>query len=153
MHASALNYHLRSATKEDESAIKALIRVVNINPMGLKWQRFVVAVDKNGRFLACGQIKPHRDGSYELASIAVQPDVQNNGLARALITYLCNNHTESLWLTCVDTLVPFYEKFGFVEETAVSQMPPYFRNVHRFFRIYQFITRTTNYLAVMHKPQ
>ena len=53
----------RPAQASDEAAIKALIRTVNINPMGLKWQRFLVALDKNGQLIGCGQIKSHRDGS------------------------------------------------------------------------------------------
>ena len=57
---SAVTY--RPAQASDEAAIKALIRAVNINPIGLKWQRFMVAVDENGRLIGCGQIKPHRDG-------------------------------------------------------------------------------------------
>ncbi|KAA3665331.1 MAG: N-acetyltransferase [Chloroflexi bacterium] len=145
-------HHLRPAAKDDAAAIKALIRAVNINPMGIKWQRFVVAVDENGRLLGCGQIKPHRDGSWELASIAVQPKFQHQGIARAIITHLCNNHSGSLWLTCINRLAPFYEKYGFVEETAVAHMPPYFRNARRFFQLYQILTRTPDYLAVMKKP-
>jgi len=150
MHIS--HHPLRAATEDDTAAIKALIRAVNINPMGIKWQRFVVAVDENGRLLGCGQIKPHRDGSWELASIAVQPDYQNHGIARALITHLCHNHEGPLWLTCVSSLTPFYEKYGFVEETAVSHMPPYFRNARRFFHLYQKLTHTPEHLAVMKKP-
>jgi hypothetical protein len=44
MAASQPSLTYRPAQASDEAAIKALIRAVNINPMGLKWPRFLVAV-------------------------------------------------------------------------------------------------------------
>lgn len=140
---------IRPATAEDDAAIKALICSVQINPLGLDWRRFRVAVDANGRLLACGQIKEHGDGSHELASIAVEKAWRGQGLARAIIESLLADHTGPLWLTCVNRLTPLYEKFGFVEVTAVDDMPPYFRRVVRLFRIFQFFRRSDDYLAVM----
>ena len=67
------DYHLQAATAEQETAVKSLIRAVHINPLGLDWRRFVVAVDEEGAVIGCGQVKPHGDGTRELASIAVAP--------------------------------------------------------------------------------
>lgn len=143
------SYELRPATAVDQPAIKQLIRQVNINPLGIKWQRFWVVMDGDGRLLACGQLKPHRDGSCELASIAVQPDWRKRGLARLLIEHLLDGRSEPVWLTCVSKLIPFYEPFGFVAVTAVATMPPYFRRAQRFFRLYQKVSRFPHPLAVM----
>ena len=56
--------------------------------MGLDWRHFIIAVDPENQLIGCGQIKPHRDGSSELASIAVQPEYQGQGIGKALIERL-----------------------------------------------------------------
>lgn len=141
----------RPAQANDEAAIKALIKAVNINPMGLKWRRFLVAVDGNGRLIGCGQIKSHRDGSRELASIAVQKAWRQQGVAGAIIQQLLADETPPVWLTCMDKLVPFYEQFGFVEVMGGNgrSLPFYFRLARAFFKPIQKLSRITGYLAVM----
>ena len=149
---SAVTY--RPAQASDEAAIKALIRAVNINPIGLKWQRFMVAVDENGRLIGCGQIKPHRDGSRELASIAVQKEWRRQGIAANIIQQLLAGATPPLWLTCMNKLVPFYEQFGFVEVKGGNgrTIPLYFRLARAFFKPIQWIGRIPGYLAIMVWP-
>jgi len=66
-------FSLRKATKEDSTFIRTLIWRVGINPMGLDWQHFVVAVHEHGVRIGCAQLKVHKDGSRELASVAVVP--------------------------------------------------------------------------------
>ena len=99
--ASMKQYSIQTATKAHQSAIKALIRDAGINPMGLKWERFWVAVDAAGNLIGCGQVKPHRDGSRELASIAVAREWRRQGIARELIEMLVEQHPLPLWLTCM----------------------------------------------------
>jgi N-acetylglutamate synthase-like GNAT family acetyltransferase len=142
-------FTLRPATPSDQAAIKALIREVGINPMGLDWQRFVVAVDEDGQFIGCGQVKPHRDGTRELASIAVRKGWRRQGVARAIIERLQGDYGRPLWLTCVNRLIPFYEPFGFVEVTDLSQMTAYYRRAKRFMKLVQLLSRHHYYLAVM----
>ncbi|MAT95882.1 MAG: hypothetical protein CL608_01845 [Anaerolineaceae bacterium] len=144
----------RPAQASDEAAIKALIRAVNINPMGLKWHRFLVAVDENGRLIGCGQIKPHRDGSRELASIAVQKAWRRQGIAGTIIEHLLAEQQPPVWLTCMDRLVPFYEQFGFVEVKAGDgrSIPFYFRLARTFFKPIQWFSRIPGYLAIMVWP-
>jgi N-acetylglutamate synthase-like GNAT family acetyltransferase len=149
---AAITY--RPAQASDEAAIKTLIRAVNINPMGLKWQRFLVAVDENGRLIGCGQIKPHRDGSRELASIAVQKAWRRQGIAGAIIEHLLAEQQPPVWLTCMDRLVPFYEQFGFVEVKGGDgrSIPRYFRLARAFFKPIQWVSRIPGYLAIMTWP-
>jgi len=125
-------FTLRPATADDAAAIRALIRRVRINPLGLHWQRFIVAVSPRGEVIACGQVKPHGDGSRELASIAVAPEWRGLGAARAIITQLVAAHPPPLYLTCRAGLTPFYLKFGF-RPIAEAEMPPYFRRLSRLF--------------------
>ncbi len=127
------SYQLKAASAIQQNEIKSLVRAAQINPMGLDWRRFVVAVDENGAVIGCGQLKPHNDGSLELASIVVAPAWQGQGVARAVIEHLLDNSPRPLWLTCMSVLVPFYARFGFYEITALPEMPPHFRRVSRMF--------------------
>jgi N-acetylglutamate synthase-like GNAT family acetyltransferase len=56
-------FNLRPATEEDIKTIRQLVRIGQINPTGLKWQRFIVAETPEGQVIGCGQIKSHSDGS------------------------------------------------------------------------------------------
>lgn len=139
---------LRPATPDDQAAIRSLIRQSQINPIGLNWHRFIVIVDERGRLLACGQIKPHRDGSRELASIAVAPDQRGKGLARSVIECLLEQAGPPLYLTCADRLRGFYERFGF-RVLAVDEMPGYFRSIYRMFNWLARLVRSQRRLLVM----
>jgi N-acetylglutamate synthase-like GNAT family acetyltransferase len=60
----------RPATAADQQTISRMIGEAGLNRMGLKWPRFIV-VEEAGSILGIGQVKPHRDGTLELASLAV----------------------------------------------------------------------------------
>ena len=143
------SYKIQAATSAQQNVIKALIRAARINPLGLDWQRFVVALDGNSVVIGCGQIKPHRDDSWELASIVVTPDWRGQGVARTIIEHLLDGSPHCLWLTCVTPLVPFYARFGFHEVTELAEMPPYFRRVSRLFRLLARLS-PANRLSVMY---
>jgi len=121
---------LRLATATDAPDIRRLIQVVQINPTGLSWKRFLVAVDEQGKLVACGQVKPHNDGSRELASIAVDPAWQHQGIASRIILCLLAENPPPLYLTCRAHLESFYNRFGFYS-IPESAMPIYFRRIHR----------------------
>ena len=121
---------LRAATAADAGAIRSLVLRVGINPRDLDWQRFVVAVDGEGKLVGCGQVKPHRDGSRELASIAVRPKWRRQGVASDIIRRLMAEAGPPLWLMCRSTLVGFYAHWGFVRVQDEGRMPRYFRRVH-----------------------
>ncbi len=142
-------FALRPAQAEDEPAIKRLIRETRLNPMGLKWPHFVVAEDEQGRFIGCGQVKRHRDGTRELASIAVVKAYRGRNVASAIIQHLLNGATRPLYLMCGSRLVPFYQKFGFRELTTPAAMPPLFRRFRRLAKIMTFLSRSSESLAVM----
>jgi N-acetylglutamate synthase-like GNAT family acetyltransferase len=128
-----MTFTIRQANADEEQAIKALVRSANINPMGLHWQRFLVAEDA-GRLIGIGQIKVHGDGSRELASIATVPDRQGEGIATAIIEALLANEASApgpLYLTCRSHMEPFYQRFGFGKVERVADMPVYFRRLMR----------------------
>ncbi len=128
--AGEVQYRLREATQADAKAIRELIHRVGINPLSLDWQRFLVAVDENDRVIGTGQIKPHGDGSRELASIAVQPERQGQGIGKAIIARLLVENALPLYLTCRAPMEPYYLQFGF-HTLQAEEMPRYFRRIYR----------------------
>lgn len=129
------SYQIRRAAAADQADIRSLIRRVRINPLGLDWRRFCLVVDQNGDVIGCGQIKLHKDGSRELASIAVMETWRNKAVATNLILHLLREEDGPIWLMCRSDLVPFYKKFGFYEVFQMLDMPPNFRFVVRLWGI------------------
>ncbi len=129
-------FTLRAAVESDQGYIRSLIHSAGINPTGLDWRRFIVS-EVDGTFIGCGQLKPHKDGSLELASLAVEEKYRGLGVARALMERLMAEGTRPLYLMCRPELQELYEKFGFrvIEMTA---MPPYFRRITRMVRVLLF---------------
>jgi N-acetylglutamate synthase-like GNAT family acetyltransferase len=121
---------IRPAVESDTSSIRNLIHHVGINPLDLGWRHFVVAENADGLFIGCAQLKPHRDGSLELASLAVEDEYRRQGVARELIEHLLANSPRPLYLMCRPRLVPFYEKFGF-RVCGTDTLPTYFRRIRK----------------------
>ena len=126
--------NIRPATQADQKTIERIIRDAGINPMSLDWRRFVVAEDDDA-IIGVGQIKPHDDGSRELASIAVIPERQRQGIASEIIRALLANEQGDLYLICRDELESFYARFGFYRIDS-KEMPPYFRTIIRVVNIF-----------------
>jgi amino-acid N-acetyltransferase len=139
---------IRPAEISDQQAIQKLIRQAHINPTGLAWERFLVAVDQNGNVIGCGQIKPHSDGTRELASIAVTPEYRHQGIASALIEQLLAKSTGELYLMCRSSLGPFYERFGF-QPAEGEDLPPYFKRMKRLARLIKSLDKNGETLLVM----
>ena len=144
------SFSLRPAQASDQEGIQALIKQVHINPMSLDWRRFVVAVDDKGAFLGCAQLKPHRDGSIELASLAVVPAYQGQGIGSALIQHLLQAAPRPVYLTCRHTLGPYYERFGF-RIVNFKERPPYFKRISALARVLSFLFPRMGSMLVMAK--
>jgi N-acetylglutamate synthase-like GNAT family acetyltransferase len=132
--------HIHPATQTNQKTIERIIRDANINPMSLDWHRFLVAEEdgdpeRGRRIIGVGQIKPHDDGSRELASIAVIPERQRQGIASEIIRALLAREQGDLYLICRDELESFYARFGFYRIDS-KEMPPYFRTIIRVISIF-----------------
>ena len=141
-------FSLRPARQADFPAIRALIRAEQLNPMGLDWPHFIVAVDANDRMIACGQVKQHAGGLYELASIATLPDWRGRGVASRIIRRLMDDHPLPLYLTCRGRMHDFYTRFGF-RSLQWSEMPPYYRRLKRLAELARRIRLTDEEMLVM----
>ena len=144
------NIGIRPAREADFARIKKLIHDSHINPMGLDWPRFVVAETPDGQFAGCGQLKPHGDGTIELASIAVTESMRGTGIARSIIMHLvASTPTRPLYLTCRARLQPFYERFGF-KVTPEASLPRYYRRVFKLTGFAQAIHLLPERIITMH---
>ena len=150
-------YILRPALEADFPVIRRIVSEMRINPMGLDWRRFILACSATGgEIIGCGQIKPHKDGSRELASIAVIPVWRGQGIARDIIQHLVDTERSRpadgrprlLYLTCRRHLGSFYEKFGF-SVVLPAEMPRYFRRISRLVDVVQKIIRDEDSMLVM----
>jgi N-acetylglutamate synthase-like GNAT family acetyltransferase len=141
---------LRPALAADQEAIRELVQANHLNPLSLQWPHFIVAVDSSARVVGIGQIKPHADGSRELASIAVVPSRRKQGIAQAIILDLLRSNPPPLYLTCREAMGPFYARFGFAE-VSLEQMPPYFRRIYRLARLLMRATRSEARMLVMRR--
>ncbi|MEJ6399892.1 GNAT family N-acetyltransferase [Nicoliella lavandulae] len=60
------------------------------------------------------------DAYQTVLSIAVAPDQQGHGIASQLLTHIetiaKRDHRKAVTLTCLQRLIPFYEKNGYVNE-------------------------------------
>lgn len=141
-------FTLRPATSDDEAIIRDLVNAARINPTGLDWRRFIVVTLSGGEVIGCGQVKPHKDGSSELASIVVASHWRGNGVASAIIEHLVAANPGPLYLTCRSGLGPFYEKFGF-RVVSESEMTPYFRRLIRLIKAIGFVALGSEGVLVM----
>ena len=143
-----INFRLRPARESESSQIKELINLVGINPMGLDWKRFVVAVNERDEMIGCGQIKPHGTEILELASIAMYPEHQGQGIASAIIAHLLANSPRPMYLMCESSRGSLYEKFGF-RSIEYNEMPRYFQRMSKLAGLVTTLARRDERLLVM----
>lgn len=141
-------FEIRAARASEFAQIKNLIHKVGINPSGLDWKRFIVAVNDEGKVISCGQIKPHSGGILELASIATHPDYERKGLASAVVTELLKTPTRPLYLMCMEHNGSFYERFGF-RSLKEDEMPKYFRRLQKIFKVANVMMHSGENLLIM----
>lgn len=106
-----------------------MIKQANLNPTSLLWSHFVIAQEADGSIVGIGQVKPHRDGSRELASIAVVPGRQGTGIGTAVIRELIARERGGvLHLTCRPETQGYYQRFGF-RLLSRAEYPTYFKRM------------------------
>jgi len=139
---------IRAAHEAEARQIQDLIHLVGINPLGLDWKRFVVAVNDRDEMIGCGQLKPHGPDVIELASLAVYPEYQGKGVARAIIEYLLKSSQHPLYLMCESALGRLYEKFGF-RPVPYEEMPRYFQRISKLAGLVTTLAQREERLLIM----
>ena len=133
-----MNLVIRAATADDQYAITAIVRAARLIRFGLDWPRFVVAV-WGPDIVGVGQVKPHRDGTRELASIAVVPEWHGHGIGGMVVRSLLERETGTVHLMCLPQMEGYYARFGFRRLSRV-ELPPYFRRLARAADVIAWIT-------------
>jgi len=103
---------IRPATERDQDAITALVRSERMNPFDLDWRRFLVAADAGG-LAGTVQLRNHFDGSREVGSLVVRPDVRTRGIAARLIDALMLFARGRVYMITGARFAPHYEHWGF----------------------------------------
>lgn len=130
-----MTIELRPARSSEQATIRQMVWMARLNPMGLAWAHFLVA-ETAGEIIGVGQIKPHGDGSRELASLVVRPDYQGQGVGRTLVRALQEQAGgPPLHLMCEAGLASYYERFGF-SVLMLAEMPPYFQRIARLMNVF-----------------
>jgi N-acetylglutamate synthase-like GNAT family acetyltransferase len=142
-------YCIRPARRKDRGLLLATIVKTGLNPLGFTWQPFILAENEEGSFLGCAQLKTHRDGVLELASIYVIPSCRGQGIAGDLIQTLISPVSSKIWLTCRASLAPFYTQFGFRWVNPPDPMPDYFKRVRGLFKLISGSLGLGDQVAVM----
>jgi N-acetylglutamate synthase-like GNAT family acetyltransferase len=139
---------LRNARESEAASIRQLILSSGINPTGLDWRRFVVAVDDRDEMIGCGQLKPHGPDVLELASIAVMPEHRGKGIARLIIEHLLKGSPRPIYLMCESSLGQLYQKFGF-HPISYEEMPRYFQRISKLAGLVTTLARREERLLIM----
>lgn len=140
---------IRAAEAADQTPITRLVRAVRLNPLHIAWPHFIVAEDvtpSQRMLVGAVQIRPHADGSRELASLVVTPAYQRQGLGAALIHAIFKRTRFPLYLYCSGDLVPYYARFGF-RVISGDDLPP---SLARHYRLSQVIVQVATRL--MRRP-
>ena len=131
--------NIRPATAAEQATITAIVRAARINSHDLDWRRFLVA-EQGGQIVGVVQVRPHGDGSRELASLAVVPEQQGQGVGAALVGALLARERGPLDLMCMDQMEGYYARFGF-RHLASHELSPYFRRIIWIVRVISFIPK------------
>ena len=120
---------LRPATQADQSTITAMVRMAKLNPVNLRWANFWVA-EADGHIVGVGQLRPHADGSRELASLVVQLANRHQDIGGRLVRQLLTLCPGPIYLFCEDALEGYYARFGF-HGVGREVLPPPWRGYMR----------------------
>lgn len=125
---------IRHAVETDQAAIESLVRSAAVNPRDIQWSRFLVAEEGN---LIAGiqQVRTHKDGTREVATRVVRPELRRQGVGAELLRALLAREHGPLYLQCGVQWTPYYERFGF-RRVKASKLPADFRREHRVGRIF-----------------
>jgi predicted acetyltransferase len=80
--------------------------------------------------------------------IAVYPEHQGRGVARAIIEHLLRDSPRPLYLMCQSSLEPFYEKFGF-RGISYEEMPRYFQRISKLAGLVTTLAQREEQLLIM----
>jgi N-acetylglutamate synthase-like GNAT family acetyltransferase len=147
---------IRKAVEADAPAIRALIRQAQLNPRDLDWRRFLVA-DEGGEVVACAQVRVHRGGARELASVAVARTQRGRGVGRAVAeAAITGEPVRPLYLYTESRTGAFWSKLAF-RSIEGDEIPPDLRGSLRIARVatavFSIVKREPYRIVVMRRDE
>ncbi len=136
---------IRPATQNDQATITTMVRDAGLNPVNLRWANFLVAEDGGasaGRIVGVGQLRPHADGSRELALLVVDASCRRQGVGSQLVRGLLALQAPPVYLFCEGELEGYYGRFGFQVIRGAALPPP----LARLYRAGRLATRVGAWL-------
>ncbi|TJW43883.1 MAG: GNAT family N-acetyltransferase [Mesorhizobium sp.] len=133
---------IRRAMERDQQAIRVLVHSERLNPTGLNWPNFLVAVI-GGRIIGAVQMRKHTDGSRELGSLVVAKEARGHGIASRLIDALLAEDQEPVWIITSEPYAGASARWGF-EQIEAWAAPVKVRRNHlmgSLVRIISFVMR------------
>jgi amino-acid N-acetyltransferase len=103
---------VRRAVALDQLAITRLVHGERLNPHGLGWANFIVAV-LGDTVVGAVQMRQHADGARELGSLVVSRAQRGRGIAGRLISALLARHPGAVHVITRHTNAPHYGRWGF----------------------------------------
>jgi amino-acid N-acetyltransferase len=76
------------------------------------------------------------------------PEYRGQGLARAVIEYLLKDSPRPLYLTCISSLEPLYQRFGFVS-IPYEEMPRFYQRITKLANLFFTFANPDEHLLVM----
>ena len=107
-----MEHRIRRATAADQQGITRLVREARLNPRSLHWGRFVVA-EVDGDLLGVAQVRRHRDGSHELASLVVRPEARGRGVAANMIEMVLDGEPGPVFMLVDRRFARHYQRWAF----------------------------------------
>ena len=145
---------IRRATERDQQSIRASVHSERLNPTGINWANFLVAV-MGGRIIGAVQMRKHSDGSNELGSLVVTKEARGHGIASRLIDVLLAEEREPVWVITAEPYAGAYSRWGF-EQIEARAAPAMVRRNHLMGRLASFVSlvmrRPIRRLVILERP-
>jgi N-acetylglutamate synthase-like GNAT family acetyltransferase len=105
---------IRPATAAEADPVRRLVRAQpRMNPTGLDWRNFVVAVRPDRRVVGCVQLRPAGKGAVELGSLVVDAAERGKGLAARLVTAVLTRTEARVLVVTAAGRAHHYAPWGF----------------------------------------
>lgn len=122
-----MTIEIRKAVALDQPEIVALVHSERLNPTGLDWRNFCVAV-LDGHLVGAVQIRPHAGKAREVGSFVVARGLRGCALGGRLLDYVLRGEAGDVHAITVEGLMPYFSAWGFTRQALCQAPRPVVRN-------------------------
>ena len=110
-----------------------MVRRARLNPAGLRWESFVVG-ELDDRVVGIAQLRRHADGTRELASLVVEPELRGHGIATQMVDELLTDEPAAVYVLVDRRFVSHFGRWGF-DPVDVEDLPRWLGRTYRVGRV------------------